>query len=45
MVLPVTSMTFAPSGIDDYCVLNRNLVHEDDGFLNDFDEAPEESSN
>ncbi len=24
---------FAPSGIDDYCVLNRNLVHEDDGFL------------
>jgi len=24
---------FAPSGIDDYCVLNRNLVHEDDGYL------------
>lgn len=23
---------FAPSGIDDYCVLNRNLVHEDGGF-------------
>jgi glyoxylase-like metal-dependent hydrolase (beta-lactamase superfamily II) len=24
---------FAPSGLDDYCVLNRNLVHEDDGYL------------
>jgi len=24
---------FAPSGIDDYCVQNRNLVHHDDGFL------------
>lgn len=24
---------FAPSGIDDYCVLNRNLVHEDGGYL------------
>ncbi len=24
---------FAPSGIDDYCVLNRNLVHEDSGYL------------
>ncbi len=24
---------FAPSGMDDYCVLNRNLVHEDEGFL------------
>ena len=24
---------FAPSGIDDYCVLNRNLVHEDTGYL------------
>lgn len=23
---------FAPSGIDDYCVLNRNLVHADGGF-------------
>ncbi len=23
---------FAPSGIDDYCVLNRNLVHKDGGF-------------
>ena len=23
---------FAPSGIDDYCVLNRNLVHEDSGY-------------
>ena len=23
---------FAPSGIDDYCLLNRNLVHEDGGF-------------
>ena len=26
---------FAPSGIDDYCVLNRNLVHEDDGDSDD----------
>jgi glyoxylase-like metal-dependent hydrolase (beta-lactamase superfamily II) len=25
--------SFAPSGIDDYCVLNRNLVHEDTGYL------------
>jgi hypothetical protein len=25
--------SFAPSGMDDYCVLNRNLVHEDSGFL------------
>ena len=24
---------FAPSGIDDYCVLNRNLVREDSGYL------------
>jgi glyoxylase-like metal-dependent hydrolase (beta-lactamase superfamily II) len=24
---------FAPSGIDDYCVLNRNLLHDDDGYL------------
>ena len=23
---------FAPSGIDDYCVLNRNLVHQGGGF-------------
>ncbi len=23
---------FAPSGIDDYCVLNRNLVHREGGF-------------
>jgi len=23
---------FAPSGIDDYCLLNRNLIHDDDGF-------------
>lgn len=23
---------FAPSGIDDYCLLNRNLVHKDGGF-------------
>lgn len=27
---------FAPSGIDDYCVLNRNLVHEDSGYLQCF---------
>lgn len=25
--------SFAPSGMDDYCVLNRNFVHEDTGFL------------
>ena len=25
--------SFAPSGLDDYCVLNRNLVHEDSGYL------------
>lgn len=25
--------SFAPSGIDDYCVLNRNLVHRDTGYL------------
>ncbi len=25
--------SFAPSGIDDYCVLNRNLLHEDSGYL------------
>lgn len=24
---------FAPSGMDDYCVLNRNLLGEDQGFL------------
>ena len=24
---------FAPSGIDDYCVLNRNLLHDDSGYL------------
>ena len=24
---------FSPSGMDDYCVLNRNLAHEDDGYL------------
>jgi hypothetical protein len=24
--------SFAPSGIDDYCVLNRNLVHDDTGY-------------
>lgn len=23
---------FAPSGIDDYCLLNRNLVHDDGGY-------------
>jgi hypothetical protein len=25
---------FSPSGMDDYCVLNRNLMHNNDGFLN-----------
>ena len=24
---------FAPSGIDDYCLLNRNLLHDDSGYL------------
>ena len=24
---------FAPSGFDDYCVLNRNLLHDDKGYL------------
>jgi glyoxylase-like metal-dependent hydrolase (beta-lactamase superfamily II) len=24
---------FAPSGIDDYCLLNRNLLHDDQGYL------------
>lgn len=25
--------SFSPSGIDDYCVQNRNLLHEDTGYL------------
>ena len=25
--------SFAPSGMDDYCVQNRNLLHEDTGYL------------
>ena len=29
---------FSPSGMDDYCVLNRNLMHEDDGFLYCFEQ-------
>ena len=24
---------FSPSGMDDYCLLNRNLVHKDDGYM------------
>ena len=24
---------FSPSGMDDYCLLNRNLLHEDSGYL------------
>lgn len=24
---------FAPSGLDDYCLLNRNLLHDDEGYL------------
>jgi len=27
---------FTPSGMDDYCVLNRNLLHEDTGYLRCF---------
>ena len=29
--------SFAPSGIDDYCLLNRNLVHKDAGYFRCFD--------
>jgi glyoxylase-like metal-dependent hydrolase (beta-lactamase superfamily II) len=29
---------FSPSGMDDYCVLNRNLMHKDDGFLYCFEQ-------
>src|SRR5690606_13438898 len=25
--------SFTPSGLDDYCLQNRNLLHEDQGFL------------
>jgi glyoxylase-like metal-dependent hydrolase (beta-lactamase superfamily II) len=25
--------SFTPSGIDDYCLLNRNLIHESSGYL------------
>ena len=25
--------SFTPSGIDDYCLLNRNLLHEGTGYL------------
>lgn len=25
--------SFTPSGIDDYCLLNRNLMHEGDGYM------------
>ena len=27
---------FTPSGMDDYCLLNRNLLHEDTGYLRCF---------
>ncbi|MBI5008595.1 MAG: MBL fold metallo-hydrolase [Bacteroidia bacterium] len=36
--------SFTPSGIDDYCLLNRHLVHEDEGFfycLNILEKIPE----
>lgn len=29
--------SFSPSGIDDYCLMNRNLMREDAGFLRCFD--------
>ena len=29
--------SFTPSGIDDYCLLNRNLMHEGDGYLHCLD--------
>ncbi len=36
--------SFSPSGIDDYCLMNRNLVREDSGYLRCFrilrDEVP-----
>ena len=28
--------SYAPSGIDDYCLQNRNLLHEDSGYLRCF---------
>jgi glyoxylase-like metal-dependent hydrolase (beta-lactamase superfamily II) len=29
--------SFSPSGIDDYCLMNRNLMREDSGYLRCFD--------
>ncbi|MDF1753458.1 MAG: MBL fold metallo-hydrolase [Verrucomicrobiales bacterium] len=29
--------SFSPSGIDDYCVMNRNLLHDDTGYLKCFE--------
>ena len=28
--------SFSPSGIDDYCLMNRNLMREDEGYLRGF---------
>ncbi|MCB1063392.1 MAG: MBL fold metallo-hydrolase [Verrucomicrobiae bacterium] len=39
--------SFSPSGIDDYCLMNRNLMREDSGYLKCFqivrEELPENS--
>lgn len=39
--------SFSPSGIDDYCLMNRNLMREDTGYLKCFaivrDELPEDT--
>lgn len=29
--------SFSPSGIDDYCLMNRNLLHDDSGYFRCFD--------
>lgn len=34
--------SFSPSGIDDYCLMNRNLMREDTGFLRCFEIVREE---
>ena len=34
--------SFSPSGIDDYCLMNRNLMREDTGYLRCFQIVREE---
>jgi hypothetical protein len=36
--------SFTPSGIDDYCALNRNLLHEGSGYLLCFDKLRAEEA-